>query len=44
MMMGDDRTQGDAEVTQQVKTIEDMLGLRRARAGALGEDVGGRER
>lgn len=40
MMMGDDRTQGDAEVTQQVKTIEDMLGLRRARAGALGEDVG----
>ena len=40
MMMGDDRTQGDAEVTQQVETIEDMLGLRRASAGALGEDVG----
>lgn len=39
MMMGDDRAQGDAEVTQQVKTIEDVLGLRRARAGALGEDV-----
>lgn len=40
MMMGDDRTQGDAEVTQQVKAIEDVLGLRRAGAGALGEDVG----
>ncbi|SDA34594.1 hypothetical protein SAMN02799622_05864 [Methylobacterium sp. UNC378MF] len=40
MMMGDDRTQGDAEVTQQVKTIEHVLGLQRARAGALGEDVG----
>ena len=40
MMIGDDRTQGDAEVTQQVKTIEHVLGLRRARAGALGEDVG----
>ena len=40
MMIGDDRTQGDAEVTQQVKTIEHVLGLRRARAGARGEDVG----
>lgn len=40
MMTSDDRTQGDAEITQQVITIEDMLGLRRADAGALGEDVG----
>lgn len=40
MMMGDDRTQGDAEVTQQVEAIEDVLGLRCARACALGEDVG----
>ncbi|KTS04296.1 hypothetical protein SB3_24370 [Methylobacterium radiotolerans] len=40
MMMSDDCAKGDAEVTQQVKTIEDVLGRRRARAGALGEDVG----